>query len=128
MSSRMRTLRGAYSRPARKPGPTCSYNRTRISANSITRCWAGALGLDAGVGTGALVCAAGLEALGSLGAGAAALADVDAAAVAAGAGLADGDFGPATKRAVIAAQRQFGIDADGIVGAATWARLPKPQA
>ena len=38
-------------------------------------------------------------------------------------GSADGDFGPGTEQAVLAAQRQFGLDVDGIVGPATWARL-----
>jgi hypothetical protein len=38
-------------------------------------------------------------------------------------GPADGDFGPGTRAAVVAAQRQFGLEADGIVGPTTWARL-----
>lgn len=38
-------------------------------------------------------------------------------------GIADGDFGVMTERAVLAAQQQFGVDVDGIVGPATWARL-----
>jgi len=39
---------------------------------------------------------------------------------------ADGDFGPATKKAVIAFQQQHGLKADGIVGAGTWKAL-EPQ-
>lgn len=35
----------------------------------------------------------------------------------------DGDFGPATKAAVIAAQQKAGLYADGIVGGQTWAAL-----
>lgn len=37
----------------------------------------------------------------------------------------DGAFGPATHRAVIAYQRDRGLDVDGIVGAQTWAQLLK---
>lgn len=33
---------------------------------------------------------------------------------------ADGVFGEATMKAVMAAQKKFGIEADGIVGPATW--------
>lgn len=36
---------------------------------------------------------------------------------------ADGDFGPATKKAVVAFQKQHGLYADGIVGKNTWALL-----
>lgn len=43
-----------------------------------------------------------------------------------GAGLSeDGDFGPATNRAVVAYQRSRGLDADGICGTATWTQLLK---
>ncbi|MET0587735.1 MAG: N-acetylmuramidase domain-containing protein [Novosphingobium sp.] len=35
----------------------------------------------------------------------------------------DGDFGPKTKRAVIAFQKKSGLYADGIVGKNTWAKL-----
>jgi peptidoglycan hydrolase-like protein with peptidoglycan-binding domain len=35
----------------------------------------------------------------------------------------DGDFGPATERAVVAHQRDCGIAADGIVGPITWRAL-----
>jgi hypothetical protein len=38
-------------------------------------------------------------------------------------GVADGDFGPQTKAAVINAQRQLRLTADGVVGAQTWAAL-----
>lgn len=35
----------------------------------------------------------------------------------------DGDFGASTKQAVVKAQKQLGLDADGIVGEKTWAKL-----
>lgn len=37
--------------------------------------------------------------------------------------VADGDFGPATKAAVVAAQKKAGLYPDGIVGQQTWALL-----
>ena len=37
--------------------------------------------------------------------------------------IADGDFGPITKAAVIAFQRSHGLDPDGIVGPLTWAKI-----
>lgn len=40
-----------------------------------------------------------------------------------GLAVKDGDFGPGTKAAVIAAQQKAGLYADGIVGAQTWALL-----
>lgn len=40
-----------------------------------------------------------------------------------GLAVKDGDFGPATKAAVIAAQQKAGLYADGIVGGQTWAAL-----
>lgn len=38
-------------------------------------------------------------------------------------GPADGDFGPQTQAAVIAAQKRLGLTADGIVGPSTWTAL-----
>ena len=35
----------------------------------------------------------------------------------------DGEFGPQTRRALIAFQRQHGLHADGVVGRATWGTL-----
>jgi hypothetical protein len=35
----------------------------------------------------------------------------------------DGSYGPGTRRAVVTFQRLWGLDADGVVGAATWGRL-----
>ncbi|NJM57630.1 MAG: peptidoglycan-binding protein [Synechococcales cyanobacterium RU_4_20] len=43
-------------------------------------------------------------------------------------GTADGDFGGGTQQAVIAAQRQLGLTADGVVGPATWVALEKAAA
>jgi N-acetylmuramoyl-L-alanine amidase len=40
-------------------------------------------------------------------------------------GAIDGVFGAETQEAVKAAQRNFNLDADGVVGAATWAALMK---
>ncbi|MBQ1405792.1 MAG: peptidoglycan-binding protein, partial [Oscillospiraceae bacterium] len=36
---------------------------------------------------------------------------------------ADGEFGPQTKSAVLAYQRRSGLEADGIIGPQTWAKL-----
>jgi len=38
-------------------------------------------------------------------------------------GEIDGIFGPGTEEAVKAAQSKFGLEADGIVGGATWAAI-----
>ena len=38
-------------------------------------------------------------------------------------GKADGDFGAKTEKAVIAYQKQFWTNPDGIVGEKTWAKL-----
>jgi hypothetical protein len=38
-------------------------------------------------------------------------------------GTIDGDFGPKTQAAVIAAQKRLGLTADGVVGNSTWAAL-----
>lgn len=58
------------------------------------------------------------------GARGAAVLDLQAALSGAGMALAiDGDFGPATKRAVIAFQRSKGLEPDGIVGPMTWTAL-----
>ncbi|BAG16865.1 MULTISPECIES: peptidoglycan-binding domain-containing protein [Streptomyces] len=40
-----------------------------------------------------------------------------------GVGAVDGDFGPATRTAVVAFQKNRGLDYDGIVGANTWRKL-----
>jgi N-acetylmuramoyl-L-alanine amidase len=42
-------------------------------------------------------------------------------------GAADGDFGPRTQAAVIAAQRKLNLTADGIVGNGTWTALQAPN-
>ena len=41
--------------------------------------------------------------------------------------VVDGSFGPMTKAAVIADQKQFSITADGIVGTQTWKYICSPQ-
>lgn len=38
-------------------------------------------------------------------------------------GSPDGDFGPVTKQRVVDFQKEVGLEADGIVGPLTWARL-----
>jgi peptidoglycan hydrolase-like protein with peptidoglycan-binding domain len=38
-------------------------------------------------------------------------------------GVIDGDFGPQTEAAVILAQKQLKLTADGVVGAQTWVAL-----
>lgn len=40
---------------------------------------------------------------------------------------ADGDFGPKTKSAVVATQKQFRLSADGIVGPKTWKEICSPH-
>ncbi len=40
-------------------------------------------------------------------------------------GTIDGVFGAETQEAVKAAQRNFNLEADGVVGSATWAALMK---
>lgn len=39
----------------------------------------------------------------------------------------DGDFGPATKRAVMSFQQEHGLDVDGIVGALSWSIIERLQ-
>lgn len=46
----------------------------------------------------------------------------------AGAVSVDGDFGPATKAAIVAFQQWAGLEVDGVVGPRTWARLVQPLA
>ena len=41
--------------------------------------------------------------------------------------VVDGSFGPKTKAAVIADQKQFGLTADGVVGPKTWNVICSPQ-
>ena len=38
-------------------------------------------------------------------------------------GTVDGDFGPQTRRALVAFQRQHGLSPDGVVGRSTWGKL-----